>query len=120
MGFFSVCAPQLSGRILFATPRRTPGREKMGKIYKISDEKLIFSPQISYIILRRNVVNAVKLCKFTARVSGELTKRHHISPLSTSYRPCNEIQTSHLPISATSSSTAPILTKIVDICFEFK
>ena len=47
-----------------------------------------FSPQILYIILRWNAVNAVKLCKFTARVSGELTKIHHISPLTTSYCPC--------------------------------
>ena len=48
-----------------------PGREKIGKICKISGEKLVFSPQIPYIVLRWN---AVKLCKFTARVSGELTK----------------------------------------------
>ena len=45
--------------------------KKNAKIFKISGEKLVFSPQILYIILRWN---AVKLCKFTARVSGELTK----------------------------------------------
>ena len=65
-----------------------PGREKIWKICEISGEKLVFSPQISYIILRSNAVNAVKLCKFTARVSGELTKIHNISALSTSYFPC--------------------------------
>ena len=65
-----------------------PGREKIGKICKISGENLVFSPQISYIILRSNAVNAVKLCNFTARVSGELTKIHNISALSTSFFPC--------------------------------
>ena len=49
---------------------------------------MVFSPQISYIILRWNAVNVVKLCKFTARVSGELTKIHHNSPLISNYRPC--------------------------------
>ena len=52
-----------------------PGRGKIGKICKISGEKLVFSPQISYIILRWN---AVKLCKITARASGEKT---NFSPL---------------------------------------
>ena len=61
--------------------------KKIGKICKISGEKLVFSPQISYIILRRN---AVKLYKFTARVSGDLTKIHQIAMLSTSYRPCTD------------------------------
>ena len=63
---------------------RNPGWEKIGKICKISGEKFVFSPQFSYIILRWNAVNAVnavKLCKFTARVSGDLTKIHHKSPL---------------------------------------
>ena len=54
-----------------------PGREKNAKICKISGEKLVFSPQISYVILRWNAVNAVKLCKFTARLSGDLKKIHH-------------------------------------------
>ena len=45
------------------------------------------SLQISYIILRWN---AMKLCKFTARVSGELTKIHHSLPLITSYRNCTD------------------------------
>ena len=35
-------------------------------------------------------MNAVKLCKFTARVSGELTKSNHFSPLTTGYRPCTD------------------------------
>ena len=65
-----------------------PGREKIGKICKISGEKLVFSPTISYIILQWNAVNAVKLCKFTARVSSELTKIHHISPSTIS--PCTD------------------------------
>ena len=29
-----------------------------------------------------------EIMKFTARGSGELTKIHHISPLTTDYRPC--------------------------------
>ena len=41
-----------------------------------------------------NAVNAVKLCRFTARVSGELTKIHHNSPLTTSYRPCTDFNLS--------------------------
>ena len=62
-----------------------PGREKNAKICKISGEKLVFSPQISYIIWRWNAVNAVKLCKFNARLSGDLTKIHHNSPLKMSF-----------------------------------
>ena len=41
-----------------------------------------FSPQIFYIILQWN---AVILCNFTARVSGELTKIHDTSPPTTNY-----------------------------------
>ena len=40
------------------------------------------------IILRWFAVNVVKLCKLTARLSGELTNFHNISPLTTSYPPC--------------------------------
>ena len=36
-----------------------------------------------------------KLCKFTARVRDELTKIRHISPLTTSYRPCTDLNLSH-------------------------
>ena len=64
-----------------------PGR-KLERICKISDEKFVFSRQIWYIILRWKQVNSVKLCKFTASVSADLTKIFHISPLTTSYRPC--------------------------------
>ena len=89
-----------------------PDREKNAKICKISGEKLVFSPQISYIILRWNAVNAVKLCKFTARLSGDLRKIHHNSPLKYVISPPlqgSEPLTSCM--SSTSSSTAPSLTK---------
>ena len=94
-----------------------PGREKNAKICKISGEKLVFWPQISYIILRWNAVNAVKLCKFTARLSGDLTKIHHNSPLKyvispplQGYEPLTSCT------SSTSSSTAPSLTKFYYFC----
>ena len=61
-----------------------PGREKIGKICRISGEKLVFSQQISRICL---LWKAAKLCKFTARVSGELRKIHLIAALTTCYRP---------------------------------
>ena len=98
-----------------------PGREKNAKICKISGEKLVFSPQISYIILRWNAVNAVKLCKFTARLSGDLTKIHHNSPLKYVISPPlqgSEPLTSCM--SSTSSSTAPSLTKFYYFLFEYK
>ena len=50
---------------------------KMGKTCKISGEKCFFSPQ----------ANFVQLCFFTARVSSELTKINHISPLTTILTP---------------------------------
>ena len=99
----------------------TPGQEKNAKICKISGEKLVFSSQISYIILRWNAVNAVKLCKFTARLSGDLTKIHHNSPLKYVISPPlqgSEPLTSCM--SSTSSSTAPSLTKFYYFLFEYK
>ena len=63
--------------------------KKIGKICKISGETLVFSPQNSYIVLRWNAVNAVKLCKFTTRVGGDLTKIHHNSPLKYVNSPLN-------------------------------
>ena len=74
---FAEGLPKLFSHIFvpnFATYCFRLHREKIGKISKISDEKLVFSPQILYINLRWNAVNAVKLCKFTARVSREFTK----------------------------------------------
>ena len=75
----------------FFVPFRWSARveKKIGKMCKISGEKLVFSPPISYIILRWNAVNAVKLCKFTARVSGDLTKIHHNSALKRVASPLN-------------------------------
>ena len=84
------------------------GSKKIGKICKISDEKFFFSPQILYIIFRRN---SVKLGNFTSRVSGELPKIHHISPLTTntpyadsnlSPRACQPLlpSLSHLPLNS--------------------
>ena len=83
-------------RDLYSPPPHPPppGREKIGKKCKISGEKLVFSPQISYIIVRWNAVNAVKLCKFTARISGDLTKNHHNSPLK---HVVTRVRTSHPP-----------------------
>ena len=49
-----------------------PVREKIEKICKVSAEKLFFPT---------NAVNATKLCMFTVRVSGDLTKTHHNLPL---------------------------------------
>ena len=57
----------------FLWKKRYPGQGNIGKICKISSEKLFFPPQILDIILRWNAVNAGKLCKFTARLSGEIT-----------------------------------------------
>ena len=60
-------------------------RKKIGKICKISGEKLGFSPQISCIILRWNAVNAVKLCKYYQKTKTTtwnymwLMKRHNNS-----------------------------------------
>ena len=91
-------------------------QEEIGKKCKMSGEKLILSPQISYIILRWNAVNAVKLCKFTARIIRKLTKIQHLTPLTTSYRPYTDAHLS--PPACQASSTAPLLTKILRICFE--
>ena len=75
--------------------RINPGQEKIGKKCKRSGQKLVFSPQFLYIILWWNAVNSVKFCKFTARVSGEFTKIHRLSSLSTNYRPGNDSNLSH-------------------------
>ena len=78
-----------------------PGQGKIGKICKISGEKLFISPQISYIVLR---LNAVKLCNLTAVVSGEITKSLRISPPLQGFEPLTS------SMSCTSSSTAPCIT----------
>ena len=52
----------------------------------------VFSPQLCYIIL---LWNSIKFCNFTGRVSGELTKIHQISPLTTNYQPCSGSNLSH-------------------------
>ena len=102
-------------------PTRHQGREKIGKICKISGEKLVFSPQISYIILRWNAVNAVKLCKFTARVSGDLTKIQLNSPLKYVISPpLQGFEALTSCMSSTSSSTAPSFTNFWYFCFEYK
>ena len=95
--------------------------QKNSKICKISGQKLVFSPQISYVILRWNAVNAVKLCKFTAWLSGDLAKIHHNSPLKYVISPPlqgSEPLTSCMP--STSSSTAPSLTNFYYFLFEYK
>ena len=91
-----------------ALERPKPGSRKNRKICKISVERLVFSPRISYITLRWNAVNAVKLCKFTARVSGDLTKIHHNSPLN--YLNLPPVQ-GFEPLTSCRSSTAPSLLK---------
>ena len=86
--------------------------KKNAKICKISGEKWVFAPQISYIILRWNAVNAVKLSKFTARLSGDRTKVHHNSPLKYVISPpLQGFEPLTSCMSSTSSSTAPYLTK---------
>ena len=106
---------------IFKQPISTRVEKKNAKICKISGEKLVFSPQIFYIILRWNSVNAVKLCKFTARLSGDLTKIHHNSPLKYVISPPfqgSEPLTSCM--SSSSSSTAPSIIKFYYFLFEYK
>ena len=64
-----------------------PGRGKIRNIYRINVEQLVLSPQTSYIVLQWMALIAAKLCKFTARGSGEPRKIQHISSLTTDYRP---------------------------------
>ena len=97
--------------------KRTTKREKLKKvrkivqICKISGENLVFSPQISYIIVRWNSVKAVKLCKLTAGVSGDLTKIHHNSSLKYIISPpLQGIEPLTSCMAFTSISTAPSLT----------
>ena len=59
---------------------------------------MLFSPQISYITLRRTAENAVKLCEFSARLSSELRERYHISAFTTCFSPCTDSNLSCQPL----------------------